>query len=125
MHDGEADTDADLVQRLVRGRFPQWADLPVERLVSGGTVNAVYRLGGALTALPLIAFAYAVRRIPFTVVGLLQYIAPTLQLLCGVLVLHEPFGRERAIGFVLIWISLALYAGDGLVRAHRAVTRPT
>ncbi|GLY77051.1 aminoglycoside phosphotransferase family protein [Actinoallomurus iriomotensis] len=56
MHADEADTDPDLVRRLVRGRFPQWADLPVERLASGGTVNAVYRLGEALTVrLPLTA----------------------------------------------------------------------
>ena len=49
MHPGEAYTDTDLVERLVRGRFPRWAGLPVERLASGGTVNAVYRLGDALT----------------------------------------------------------------------------
>lgn len=54
MHAAEVDTDADLVKRLVGGQFPQWADLPVERLVSGGTANAVYRLGDALTVrLPL------------------------------------------------------------------------
>lgn len=56
MHEDEADIDADLVKRLVRGRFPQWAELPVERLASGGTVNAVYRLGDTLTVrLPLVA----------------------------------------------------------------------
>lgn len=76
-------------------------------------------LGGALTAIPLIAYADAVRRIPFSVVGLMQYIAPTLQLLIGVLVFGEPFGRERAIGFALIWIALALYAGDGWRRSRR------
>ena len=75
-------------------------------------------LGGALTAIPLIAYADAVRRIPFSVVGLMQYIAPTLQLLIGVLVFGEPFGRERAIGFALIWIALALYAGDGWRRSR-------
>ncbi|MDL4819328.1 aminoglycoside phosphotransferase family protein [Actinomadura opuntiae] len=54
MHADEADISDDLVRRLVRGQFPQWADLPIERLVSGGTVNAVYRLGDALTVrLPL------------------------------------------------------------------------
>ncbi|MEW2353007.1 aminoglycoside phosphotransferase family protein [Spirillospora sp. NPDC029432] len=48
------DIEAGLVERLVRGQFPQWADLPVERLSSGGTVNAIYRLGDALTVrLPL------------------------------------------------------------------------
>ncbi|MEV0494084.1 maleylpyruvate isomerase family mycothiol-dependent enzyme [Streptomyces atratus] len=54
MHADETDIDADLVRRLVSGRFPQWADLPVERVASGGTVNAVYRLGDALSVrLPL------------------------------------------------------------------------
>jgi chloramphenicol-sensitive protein RarD len=52
-------------------------------------------------------------------VGLLQYISPTLQLLVGVLVLHEPFGGERAIGFVFIWVALAVYAADGLLRTRR------
>ena len=77
--------------------------------------------GGVLTALPLIGFAAAVQRIPYSLVGLLQYISPTLQLLIGVLVLHEPFGRDRAIGFGFIWVALALYAGDGLWRARRRV----
>ncbi|MGV9305023.1 aminoglycoside phosphotransferase family protein [Nonomuraea sp. NPDC003727] len=54
MHADELHTDADLVRRLVRGQFPQWAHLPVERLASGGTVNAVYRLGTGFTVrLPL------------------------------------------------------------------------
>ena len=75
--------------------------------------------GGALTAIPLIAFAEAVRRIPFSVVGLMQYMAPTLQLLCGVLVFGEPFGRDRMIGFALIWIALATFAADGLIRSRR------
>ncbi len=86
----------------------------------GWQLSALLVLGGALTALPLIGFAYAVRRIPYSLVGLLQYIAPTLQLLCGVLVLGESFGRDRAVGFILIWIALAVYAGDGWLRARRA-----
>lgn len=84
---------------------------------AGTTIMLV--LGGALTALPLIGFADAVRRIPYSLVGLLQYISPTLQLLCGVLVLHEAFDRDRAVGFAFIWIALLLYAGDGLLRARR------
>jgi chloramphenicol-sensitive protein RarD len=76
-------------------------------------------LGGALTAIPLIAFADAVRRIPFSVVGLMQYIAPTLQLLCGVLIFGEPFGRERMLGFALIWLALAIFATDGIRRSRR------
>lgn len=82
-------------------------------------------IGGALTAIPLIGFAEAVRRIPLSVVGLLQYIAPTLQLLCGVLIFNEPFGSERMIGFILIWLALLLYAGDGLLRARRQAALAT
>ena len=82
-------------------------------------VAGLLAFGGVLTALPLIGFAAAVQRIPYSLVGLLQYISPTLQLLVGVLVLHEPFGRDRAIGFGFIWIALALYAADGLLRARR------
>jgi aminoglycoside phosphotransferase (APT) family kinase protein len=56
MHADEVDIDADLVFRLLLGQFPQWADLPIEHLASGGTVNAVYRLGDELTVrLPLTA----------------------------------------------------------------------
>jgi chloramphenicol-sensitive protein RarD len=86
----------------------------------GAGVAGLLVFGGVLTALPLIGFAAAVQRIPYSLVGLLQYIAPTLQLLCGVLVLHEPFGRDRAIGFAFIWGALALYAVDGLLRARRS-----
>lgn len=81
-------------------------------------VDVLLVLGGALTAIPLIGYAFAVRHIPFTVVGVLQYIAPTLQLLCGVLFLGEAFDRDRAIGFILIWIALAIFVGDGLRRKH-------
>ncbi|MGB0133222.1 EamA family transporter RarD [Dokdonella sp.] len=82
-------------------------------------IGALLIFGGALTAVPLIAFADAVRRIPFSLVGLMQYIAPTLQLLCGVLILGEPFGSERMIGFALIWLALAIFAIDGLRRSRR------
>jgi aminoglycoside phosphotransferase (APT) family kinase protein len=55
MHADEAKTDADLVRRLLRAQFPHWADLPITRLASGGTVNAIYRLGEDLTVrLPLL-----------------------------------------------------------------------
>lgn len=85
----------------------------------GLTAAALLVFGGVLTALPLIGFADAVRRIPFSLLGVLQYIAPTLQLLCGVLLLGEPFGRGRAIGFGFIWAALVLFAADGVWRARR------
>ena len=85
----------------------------------GWQVDALLVFGGALTALPLIGFAYAVRRIPYSVVGFMQYIAPTLQLLIGVLVFNEVFDRDRAIGFVFIWVGLAIFALDGVWRSRR------
>jgi chloramphenicol-sensitive protein RarD len=95
---------------IAHGAVPGW----------GWLAGALLVFGGVCTALPLIGFADAVRRIPFSLVGVLQYIAPTLQLLCGVLVLHEAFDRDRAIGFAFIWLALLLYAGNGLLRARRA-----
>lgn len=85
----------------------------------GWRLDALLVAGGALTALPLVGFSYAVRRIPYSTVGLLQYLSPTLQLLSGVFVFGEPFGRDRAIGFACIWVALALYAFDGWRRARR------
>jgi chloramphenicol-sensitive protein RarD len=73
---------------------------------------------GPLTAIPLFLFAYGARRIPYSTVGLLQYIAPSLQLACGVLAFHEPFERTHAPGFALIWTALVIYAGDGLWAAR-------
>jgi len=78
-------------------------------------------LGGALTAIPLIFFAYAVRRVPLSVVGLLQYLGPTLQLLLGVFFFGEPFGIDRAIGFAFIWAGLAIFAIDGVRAARRRI----
>jgi chloramphenicol-sensitive protein RarD len=73
-------------------------------------------LAGVATALPLIWFAYGARRIPLSLVGIIQYVGPTLQLLTGVLLFGEPFTQDQAIGFGCIWGALALYAVDGLWR---------
>ena len=86
----------------------------------GVAMIALLVISGALTALPLVGFAYAVRRVPLSVVGLLQYIAPTMQFLLGVLFFHEAFDQDRAIGFACIWVALAVFAVDGLLRTRRA-----
>lgn len=83
-------------------------------------VDALLVLGGALTALPLIGYAAALRVVPLSTVGVLQYLSPTLQFLTGLLVFDEPFDRSRAAGYVLIWVALAIFALEGLWRAHRA-----
>jgi len=85
----------------------------------GAGVDALLVGSGLVTALPLALFAYGARLIPYSTVGVVQYIGPTLQLLIGVLVFHEPFSGGRAVGFVLIWTALAIYAADGLLRSRR------
>jgi chloramphenicol-sensitive protein RarD len=85
---------------------------------SGDAVDALLVLSGPVTAIPLFLFAYGARQIPYSTVGVLQYVAPSLQLACAVLVFGEPFARIRAVGFALIWIALLMYAADGLWRAR-------
>jgi chloramphenicol-sensitive protein RarD len=82
-------------------------------------VDALLLGSGLITALPLALFAFGARLIPLSTLGLLQYVGPTLQFLIGVLVFHEPFPRVRAVGFVLIWAALAVYAADGLWRSRK------
>lgn len=83
------------------------------------SVDAMLVGAGAVTIAPLLMFASAAQRIPLLWIGILQYIAPTLQLVIGVLVYGEAFPRERAVGFSFVWAALLLFAVDG-VRAHRA-----
>ena len=71
---------------------------------------------GPITAIPLLLFASGARKIPLSVLGLLQYIGPSIQLSLGVFLFHEAFTSARLAGFVLIWSALALYAAEGLYK---------
>jgi chloramphenicol-sensitive protein RarD len=77
---------------------------------------------GVVTAVPLLLFAAAANRIPLTAIGLLQYLAPILQLACGVLIYHEPMPPARLLGFALVWLALAIFTADG-IRRMRAAAR--
>ena len=85
----------------------------------GSRLDFMLILGGLLTALPLIGFAYGARRISYSLIGILQYLAPSLQLLSGIWILGEVFTRDQFIGFSCIWFALAIYAADGMLRARR------
>lgn len=74
---------------------------------------------GIVTAVPLMLFAYAARRIRLSTLGVLQYLAPTGQLILGVWVYGEPFSRGRLVSFALIWTALVLYTSDNLRHAAR------
>ena len=69
---------------------------------------------GVITAVPLLLFAYGAQRIRLSTMGLLQYLAPSVQLVLAVWVYHEGFSRERATSFAFIWAGLALYTADNL-----------
>lgn len=90
-------------------------------MVQGPAAQAwLLLLSGPLTALPLLCFAAAARRLPLVTLGMMQYTAPTLQLLLGVWVWGEPFEARRAAGFVTIWTALALVSVDALRRQPKA-----
>ena len=77
---------------------------------------------GVVTAVPLLLFSAGTRSIPLTMVGLLQYITPTMQFLLGVFVYGEPFTFERLIGFCIIWIGLMLFTLEGVLSRRKVIT---
>jgi chloramphenicol-sensitive protein RarD len=71
---------------------------------------------GPITSIPLLMFAAGARRLPLSLVGVLQYITPSLQLLLGVWLYKEQLDGARLLGFIVIWCALALYSAEGLWR---------
>lgn len=82
-------------------------------------INLLLAGTAIVTVLPLLLFGAAVRSIPLSLMGLLQYIAPTCQFLIGVLVYHEPFTQARLIGFSLIWAALIFLWAEGMIMRRR------
>ncbi|MFZ6690338.1 EamA family transporter RarD [Undibacterium sp. SXout20W] len=83
-------------------------------ITTGVDVKILLALSGPITAIPLLMFAAGARRIPMTTLGLLQYIAPLVQLLLGVWMFNETLDAHRLIGFVAIWVALIIYSGESL-----------
>jgi chloramphenicol-sensitive protein RarD len=80
---------------------------------------------GVATAIPLLLFAAATRRIPLSTVGLLQYLTPLMQLAIGVFIRHEPMPPARLAGFVIVWVALGVFTVDSLRTARAAGRRQT
>lgn len=81
---------------------------------SSGATTVLFMIGtGIVTATPLVFFAAAARRVPLSMLGLLQYIAPTMQFLIGITAFQEPFTLQRLVGFAIIWAALAVYSLEG------------
>ena len=70
---------------------------------------------GVVTSFPLLLFGFAAHNISLTLLGLLQYTAPTINLLLGIFLYHEPFPPERMAGFMLVWTALAVYILEGVM----------
>ncbi len=88
----------------------------------GAGHTALLMAAGIATAVPLMLFGAAAVRVPLTTLGLLQYIAPTMQFLIGVLIYDEPMPLSRLVGFLLVWVALTVFTVDA-IRATRAATR--
>jgi chloramphenicol-sensitive protein RarD len=71
---------------------------------------------GVVTTVPLLLFGYAAHKIPLSTLGLLQYLAPTINLIIGVFIYGEDFPRTRMVGFLLIWGALAIFMAENLFR---------
>ena len=83
--------------------------------------KALLMAAGPITAVPLLLFAAGARRITLSLLGLLQYIGPTLQMGLGVFLWHEPFNVHKLIGFLLIWSALAIYTAEGFWSRRRTL----
>lgn len=89
-----------------------------------GVLTDILLIGtGAVTSIPLLMFASAAREIPLTMIGILQYIAPTLQFLIGVFLYREPFDQSRLIGFSLVWLALIIFWVENYL-ANRVPVQP-
>ena len=119
-----------IVSERVPGEFPggtfvvNASGAALLGLVTGLAIrgDALLIFGGALTALPLLLFTAAAKRLPYSTLGFLQYVAPSLQFLLAVAVFGEPLTGAHILCFGAIWTSLALFVGEGL-RLGRAAAR--
>jgi chloramphenicol-sensitive protein RarD len=93
-------------------------------LHSSTLLNLMLVGAGLATVAPLLIFASAVQRIPLTMIGILQYITPTMHFLLGALIFKEPFDHHRLIGFSVVWVSLILFGVEGFLAQRRSKTQP-
>jgi len=92
-------------------------------LHDGALIDLLLIGAGLVTTIPLLMFASAAKQIPLTVVGILQYIAPTLQFLIGVFIYHEPFDQSLLVGFGLVWLALIIFWAESYL-ANRVLLQP-
>jgi chloramphenicol-sensitive protein RarD len=103
-----------------------WCELAGQGIFGHGhwRVDALLVAGGPITAVPLAMFAFAAQRVSMVTLGLAQYIAPSVALLLGIWVFHEPFGGARQVAFGCIWAALVVFSVDALRRYRVAGAAP-
>jgi chloramphenicol-sensitive protein RarD len=113
-----------VVLLLPAAGFVAWLSVSGEGTfgVEGAGHASLLALSGLVTAIPLLLFGAAASRVPLTTLGILQYLAPTLQFLLGVTLFDEPMPPVKLLGFVLVWVALVLFTSD-VVRHHRRQLR--
>jgi chloramphenicol-sensitive protein RarD len=94
-----------------------------EFLHSGVASDLLMVGAGLVTTVPLLMFASAAKQIPLSYVGILQYIAPTIQFLLGVFLYHEPFDRSHLVGFAIVWLALVIFWIENFIY-HRTPVEP-
>ncbi len=99
-----------------------WCEWAGTGVLGNGQWSSLWLLAasGLITAVPLGLFSYGARRIPYSTIGLIQYLGPSIQIVLGIFVFREAFSHVQAVSYGLIWIALALYATDGLRRSRAA-----
>lgn len=92
---------------------------PASGWAAGGMIMALLISGGVITAVPLLLFATAARRMNYSVLGFIQYIAPTIQFFLGIFLYGEKLSPIRLAAFALIWLALAIFSWDALRRLRK------
>jgi chloramphenicol-sensitive protein RarD len=93
-------------------------------LTSGIKTDLLLIGAGVVTAVPLLLFASAAKRIPLVMIGLMQFIAPSIQFMLGVFVYDEPFSRDQLIGFCIVWLALIIFWVEGYIASRKSLPQP-
>ena len=86
---------------------------------AGWQTTLLLVLAGLVTALPLLMFSAGAKQVPMTMLGILQYVAPTIQFVIGIVLYHEPFSQSQLVGFSFIWVALALFTVESTAQHRR------
>jgi chloramphenicol-sensitive protein RarD len=90
-----------------------------------GTRTTILLVGaGVVTAVPLLMFASAAKKITLTMIGLMQFIAPTIQFMIGVFIYNEPFSHNQLIGFSIVWLALIIFWVEGYYANRKSIPEP-